>query len=74
MNFYLSSITFPNFKYEPSDKTKKSIWEYMNSADLISIDDINDKDKIKNIEIAANRGQVDKIQILFCLNLRILIT
>ena len=63
LNFYLSSITFPNFKYEPSDKTKKSIWEYMNSADLISIDDINDKEKIKNIEIAANKGQVDKIQI-----------
>ena len=63
LNFYLSSITFPNFKYEPSDKTKKSIWEYMNSANLISIDDINDKDKIKNIEIAANKGQVDKIQI-----------
>ena len=63
LNFYLSSITFPNFKYEPNDKTKKSIWEYMNSANLISIDDINDKDKIKNIEIAANKGQVDKIQI-----------
>ena len=63
LNFYLSSITFPNFKYEPSDKTKKSIWEYMNSADLISIDDINDKEKIKNVEIAANKGQVDKIQI-----------
>ena len=63
LNFYLSSITFPNFKYEPSDKTKKSIWEYMNSANLISIDDINDKDKIKNIEIAANKGQVDKTQI-----------
>ena len=63
LNFYLSSITFPNFKYEPSDKTKKSIWEYMNSANLISIDDISDKDKIKNIEIAANKGQIDKIQI-----------
>ena len=63
LNFYLSSITFPNFKYEPNDKTKKSIWEYMNSANLISIDDINDKDKIKNIEIAANKGQVDKKQI-----------
>ena len=63
LNFYLSSITFPDFKYEPNDKTKKSIWEYMNAADLISIDDINDKEKIKNIEIAANKGQVDKSQI-----------
>ena len=29
---------------------QKSIWEYMNSANLITIDDINDKEKIKNIE------------------------
>ena len=63
LNFLFIKYYFPNFKYEPSDKTKKSIWEYMNSADLISIDDINDKEKIKNIEIAANKGQVDKIQI-----------
>ena len=63
LNFYLSSITFPNFKYEPNDKTKKSIWEYMNSANLITIDDITDKEKIKNIETAANKNQVDKSQI-----------
>tara|TARA_B100001057_G_scaffold454053_1_gene499485 strand:- start:3538 stop:5268 length:1731 start_codon:yes stop_codon:yes gene_type:complete len=63
LNFYLSSITFPDFKYEPSDKTKQSIWEYMNSANLIIIDDINDKEKIKNIEIAANKNQIDKSQV-----------
>ena len=63
LNFYLSSITFSNFKYEPNAKTKKSIWEYMNAANLITIDDINDKDKIKNIEIAANKDQVDKTQV-----------
>ena len=63
LNFYLSSVTFPNFKYEPTDKTKKSIWEYMNSANLIKIDDITDKEKIENIEIAANKNQVDKSQI-----------
>ena len=63
LNFYLSSITIPNFKYEPNEKTKKSIWEYMNSANLIKIDDINDKEKIKNIEFAANNNQVDKSQV-----------
>ena len=63
LNFYLSSITIPNFKYEPNEKTKKSIWEYMNSANLIKIDDINDKEKIKNIELAANNNQVDKSQV-----------
>jgi len=63
LNFYLSSITFQNFKYEPNNKTKQSIWEYMNSANLISINDINDKEKIKNIEIAANKNQIDKNQV-----------
>ena len=63
LNFYLSSITFPDFKYEPNDKTKKSIWEYMNSANLITIEDVTDKEKIKNIEAAANKNQVDKSQV-----------
>ena len=63
LNFYLSSITFQNFKYEPNNKTKKSIWEYLNSANLISVEDITDKEKIKTIEIAANKNQIDKKQI-----------
>ena len=63
LNFYLSSVTFPDFKYEPNNKTNKSIWEYMNSANLITIDDITDKEKIKNIEIAANKNQIDKSQV-----------
>ena len=32
----------------------------MNLADLITIDDISDKEKIRNIETAANNNQVDK--------------
>ena len=35
----------------------------MNSANLIKIDDINDKEKIKNIETAANKNQIDKNQV-----------
>ena len=35
----------------------------MNSANLITIDDITNKEKIKNIEIAANKNQVDKSQV-----------
>ena len=63
LNFYLSSITVKDFKYEPNNKTKKSIWEYMNAANLIKIDDISDKEKITRIENAANRNQIDKNQI-----------
>ena len=63
LNFYLSSVTLSNFRYEPTSKTKKSIWEYMNAANLISIDDVNDKEKIRNIETAANNDQINKSQI-----------
>ena len=35
----------------------------MNAANLITIDDITDKEKIKNIELAANKNQVDKSQV-----------
>ena len=35
----------------------------MNAANLIKIDDITDKKKIQNVEIAAQKNQVDKSQI-----------
>ena len=60
LNFYLSSITIKDFKYTPSNKTKKEIWKYLNSANLIKLDDLNDKEKIKELEIAANEDQIDK--------------
>ena len=43
LNFYLSSITTPNFKYEPTEKTKLEIWKYLNSANLIKLEDASDK-------------------------------
>ncbi len=60
LNFYLASITTSNFKYEPNKKTKKIIWEYLNAANLIKLDDIEDKEKLKNLEIAANNDQFRK--------------
>ncbi len=60
LNFYLSSITIKNFEYEPTKKTKKEIWQYLNSANLIKIDDISDKKKIKDLELAANSGQINE--------------
>ena len=59
LNFYLSSVTIKDFKYEPSKKTKKEIWKYLNAANLIKLENTNDKEKIKDLEIAANNGQVD---------------
>ena len=63
LNFYLSSITVGNFEFEPTKKTKKIIWDYLNSADLIKLKDINDKEKLKDLEIAANQEQFDKQKI-----------
>ncbi len=60
LNFYLSSVTIKDFNYTPSKKTKKEIWQYLNAANLIKLDDINDKQKIKDLEIAANINQVDE--------------
>ena len=63
LNFYLSSITIKDFKYEPNKNTKKVIWEYLNAANLITFDDFEDKKKLKNLEIAANKDQFDKKRI-----------
>ena len=63
LNFYLSSITIKNFKFEPTNKTKKIIWEYLNAANLIKLEDITDKEKLKSLELAANTEQFDKKKI-----------
>jgi len=63
LNFYLSTITIANFKYEPTKKTKPEIWKYLNAANLINLEDASDKEKLKELEIAANNNQLDKNKI-----------
>ena len=63
LNFYLSAVTIVNFKYEPTKKTKPEIWTYLNAANLIKLEDASDKDKLKELEIAANNNQLDKNKI-----------
>jgi len=63
LNFYLSSVTASNFSYEPTKKTKKEIWMYLNAANLIKFEDASDKKKLKELEIAANNNQLDKSKI-----------
>ena len=58
LNFYLSSVTIKDFKFIPSKTTKKEIWKYLNAANLIQIEDVNDKSRIKELEIAANQDQI----------------
>ena len=63
LNFYLSSVTIKDFKFEPKKTTKNIIWEYLNSANLIVLEDFKDKEKIKDLEAAANLNQFDKLKI-----------
>ena len=43
--------------------TKQIIWEYLNAANLIQLDDASDKEKIKSLELAANKDQLDREKI-----------
>ncbi len=63
LNFYLSSVTIENFQYDPKKNTQKIIWEYLNAANLIKLDDNRDKEKLKSLENAANKNQFDKQKI-----------
>ena len=60
LNFYLSSVTIKDFSYEPSKKTKKEIWKFLSSSNLIKLEDITDKEKLKNLELAANQGRLNR--------------
>ena len=59
LNFYLSSVTIKDFKYKPSKQTNKEIWKYLSAANLINIEDLTDKKEIKDLEEAANNGQIN---------------
>jgi len=63
LNFYLSSVTVEDFKYDPTKKTNKNIWKYLNASNLISINYTEDKESMKKYEIAANEGTFDQDKI-----------
>ena len=56
-DFYLAHQTNPNFKFEPNDKTKKIIWKYLSSANLLNSFqeiDVSEINKISTIEKAVH--------------------
>ena len=63
LNFYLSSITTKNFNFKPNKNTKEAIWRYLNASNLIKLEDVSDKERLKELELAASVGQVDKATI-----------
>ena len=64
LNFYLSSITVKDFNFKPNKNTKEEIWRYLNASNLIKLEDASDKKRLKELELAANNGQVD-VDIIF---------
>ena len=57
LNFHLAHKTIPNFSFEPKEKTKKIIWKYLSSSNLLTSFqeiDISELDKINTIEKAVN--------------------
>ncbi len=60
LNFYLSSITTKSFNFVPNKNTKEEIWKYLNSSNLIKLEDVSDKKRLIELEVAANEGQVNE--------------
>ena len=60
LNFYLSSITNKDFNFKPNKNTKKEIWQYLNASNLIKVEDISDTERLNELELAANKGQINK--------------
>ncbi len=56
-DFHLAHQTDPNFSFEPSENTKKIIWKYLSSANLLSSFkevEVSELDRILLIEKAVN--------------------
>ena len=58
LNFYLSSITIPDFVYYPNKKTNEKIWQYLTAANLFKTDNLKNKEQIEELESAANNGSL----------------
>ena len=64
LNFYLSSLTIPNFNYKPNKKTDMQIWEYLKAANLININNFKNNEQIKELEAEANKNSLARSYIL----------
>ena len=63
LNFYLSSVTIPDFTYKPNKQTDKQIWQYLMAANLFKVNDFENKEQIKGLEVAASRNSLSKLYI-----------
>ena len=67
LNFHLSYLSIKDFSYEPNKNTKKIIWRYLSSNNLLTkVNDIDleDREKIKSFEKATNEGSYKETDLL----------
>ncbi len=67
LNFHLSYLSIKDFLFEPDKNTKKIIWRYLSSNNLltkVSDIDLEDREKIKSFEKATNDGSYKETDLL----------
>jgi len=66
-DFHLAHQTNPNFSFEPNESTKKKIWRYLSSANLLGSFkeiEISELDKIASVEKAVHNGNYPEKDLL----------
>ena len=67
LEFHLTYLANENFSFEPSKKTKKIIWQYLSSNNLLTKAndvDLDDREKIRSFENATNNGSYKESELL----------
>ena len=67
LDFHLSYLCLKDFSYEPNENTKKIIWQYLSSNNLLTQAndiDLEDREKIKSFEKATNEGNYKETDLL----------
>ena len=67
LDFHLSYLSKEDFTYETNEKTKKIIWQYLSSNNLLTkVNDIDleDREKVKSFEKATNNGSYKESDLL----------
>ena len=67
LEFHLTYLANENFSFEPNKKTKKIIWQYLSSNNLLTKAndvDLDDREKIRSFENATNNGNYKESDLL----------
>ena len=67
LEFHLTYLVNENFSFEPNKNTKKIIWQYLSSNNLltkVNDVDLDDREKIRSFENATNNGSYKESDLL----------